>query len=103
MSAIAPITATVGGKTLVLVRNSIAKYRFGTLGDAPVNDYAFAIRVAWASDTARNYATPEALAAALTDEEEAGLSASVAALLAPVDDQKKSSLMPGHLPESTSG
>jgi hypothetical protein len=103
MSPLPPITATVGGKVLVLVRNPLSRYRYGTLGDAPVNDYAARVRIAWASDSTQSYPSPDALAAALTDAEEPALFDAVDAMIAPPDAEKKSSSPSGHSPESTSG
>lgn len=102
LSPLPPITAVVGGKTLCLVKGPLSRYRYGTLGDAPVNDYAARLRIAWSCDTAQNYPTPEALAAALTDAEETALFDAVDALLAPLAEQKKSSSPTGPLPVSTS-
>lgn len=103
MHPIPPLSPVVGGKALRLVRNAYSRYRFGTLGDSPVNDYAARIRIAWSCDTAETYPTPDALAKALTDAEEPALFDAVDALLAPPHAEKKSSSMNGPSPESTSG
>lgn len=102
MNPLPPPSPVVGGKALRLVRNAYSRYRYGTLGDAPVNDYAARIRIAWSCDTAETYATPEALAKALTDAEETALFDAVDALIAPLDSEKKSSSPTGPSPESTS-
>lgn len=102
MNPIPPPSPVVGGKALRLVRNAYSRYRYGTLGDAPVNDYAARIRIAWSCDTTESYATPDALAKALTETEEPALFDAVDALLAPPDAEKKSSSPNGPSPESTS-
>ena len=103
MNPIPPPCPVVGGKALRLVRNAYSRYRYGMLGDSPVNDYAARIRIAWSCDTTQAYASPEALAKALADDEEAALFDAVDALLAPPDAEKKSSSPNGPSPESTSG
>lgn len=87
---IAHIPSTVGDKTLALVRNAASRYRYGTLGECPLNDYAARIRIAWACDTSRAFPSPEALAEALTDEQEAGLFSALDQLLPAPSDEKKS-------------
>lgn len=97
-----PSVVIVGGKPLTLVKGPLSRYRYGLLGDTPVNDYAARLRIAWACDTAQTYPNPEALAAALTDAEEPALFDAVDALLAPVAEQKKSSSPTGPSPALTS-
>jgi hypothetical protein len=85
------------------VWNRIARYRLSSLGAESPGGFAAACNILWAADPARTYSTPEALAAAMTDDEEGPALAAVDALVSAATDEKKSSSPIGRSPESTSG
>lgn len=108
MSPTAPNTVTIGGRSIPLVWNRVARYKLSLLGHEDPGPLAAALNILWAaSATAAHPAPPpfarvEDLAAALTDEEEAGAGAAVDALIAAATAEKKSSSPNGPSPASTS-
>ena len=101
-------TATIGGRVIPLLWNRVARYRLSLLGHEEPGEYAAALDILHAASSAAAYPAPapfarvEDLAAALTDEEEAGARAAVDSLISAATAEKKSSLMNGLSPASTS-
>jgi len=108
MSPTSPVTATIGGRTLPLVWNRVARYRLSLLGHEDPGEYAATLDILHAASSAAAYPAPppfarvEDLAAALTDEEEKGAREAVELLISSATAEKKSSSMNGPLPASTS-
>jgi hypothetical protein len=102
MTPTPPPEVTIGGRVLRPVWNRVARYRLSSLGADSPGGFAASCNILWAADPARTYATPEALAAAMTDGEEDAALAAVESLVAAATDEKKSSSPIGPSPGSTS-
>lgn len=103
MTPIPPLEVKIGGRVLRLVWNRVARYRLSSLGAESPGGFAAYCNILWAADTGRTFATPEAVAEALTDGEEAEAMAAVDKLVADATGEKKSSSPTGPSLESTSG
>jgi hypothetical protein len=92
----------VGGRTLQLCWNRVARYRISTLGDVDTGAFAAMLNILWAADTTRTYPSPEAIAEVLTDEEEPAALAAVQDIITREDAKKKASSTNGPSPATTS-
>lgn len=97
-----PIELPVGEKTARLVWNGAARYRLSSLGDGNPTSYAAMINIIWAADSSRSFASPIAVAEALTAEQEQAAIDAVEKIYAAATPEKKSSSVSGPTPATTS-